>query len=90
MEDLKLKNKIDAYIDAIKRIMSVFFCDRVPAVTDGKRSKKRQPLSSKTLKDMGARDCPSRCGWECGLSLPAGKKPRKNPFSTQLIWNTVI
>lgn len=37
----------------IKRIMSVFFCDRVPAVTDGKRSKKAAFIL-KTLKDMGA------------------------------------
>ena len=48
MEDLKLKNKIDAYIDAHQAdYVSLLFCDRVPAVTDGKRSKKKQPLSSR-------------------------------------------
>lgn len=85
MEDLKLKNKIDAYIDAHQAdyVSLLFAIASLPSPTGNEA--KKAAFILKTLKDMGQRlPISMRLGmW----SIPTSwKKPRKNPFSTQLIW----
>lgn len=79
MEDLKLKNKIDAYIDAHQAdyVSLLFAIASLPSPTGNEA--KKAAFILKTLKDMGAEAAHLDAVGNVVLSLPAGKSQGKTP-----------